>query len=140
MTDGPVLFLLLGGLILGFGAWAGWTVGARRARRPQPVPDQVWLCDACHSFNEPERGACYACHRARPAEAPTVVPDAEFRLDQQFGRVKDGGGRGASRPWLGGDEPLRDSGPATHPGAVAGTTVVAPPTDDRTSPDATVSR
>jgi hypothetical protein len=115
MTDGPVLFLLLGGLTLGFAAWAGWTVGARRARTPTAPPDRLWLCDACQSFNEPERTACYRCHRPMPAEARSVTPDAEFRVDQHFGPAKDGGGRGMSRPWLGADEPLRDDWLAAHP-------------------------
>jgi len=137
MTDGPVLFLLLGGLILGFGAWAGWTVGAwRRARRPETLPDRLWLCDACHSFNDPEREACYSCHRARPPEARSVAPDAEFRVDQHFARAKDGGGRGMSRPWLGADEPLRDAWLAAHPG----TDPARPPGDDPSSPDATSPR
>lgn len=116
MPDSPILFLVIGGLVLGFGAWAGWSAGARRARKPKPLPDRLWLCDACHSFNEPERAACYACHRPRPMGARSVVPDAEFHVDQRFGRAKDGGGRGSTRLWLGADEPLRDAWLAAHPG------------------------
>jgi len=126
VPDSPILFLVIGGLVLLFGAWAGWTVGARRARKPKPLPDRLWLCDACHSFNEPERAACYACHRPRPVDARSVVPDTEFQVDQRFGRAKGGGGRGSTRPWLGAAEPLRDAWLAAHPG----TELVVPPADD----------
>ncbi len=132
MTDSPILFFVIAGLVLGFGAWAGWAVGAHRtrgARRPKPLPDRLWLCDHCQSFNEPEREACYACHRPRPADARSVAPDAEFRIDQRFGRAKDGGGRGSTRPWLGADEPLRDAWLAAHPG-----TEPAVPANDEAPP------
>ena len=108
MPDSPILYLVVGGLVLGFGAWAGWTLGARRAGKARPLPGQLWLCDTCHSFNEPEREACYGCHRPRPADARSVVPDAEFHVDQRFGQGEDEGGRGSTRPWLGAVDPLRD--------------------------------
>lgn len=117
MTDGPILFLLLGGIVLGLAAWAGWTAGARRKRRTAPVLDQKWLCEACHSFNEPLREACYSCRRPRPSEARVVAPDRPFRIQQQFGRAKGGPGRGRSRPWLGAEEPLLEPWLSTHPGA-----------------------
>lgn len=126
MPDSPILFLVIGGLVLGFGAWAGWAAGARRARKPNPPPNELWLCDACHSFNEPEREACYACHRPRPIDARSVVPDAEFQVDQRSGRAKDGRGRDSTRPWLGADEPLRDAWLAAHPS----TEPPVPPADD----------
>ena len=141
MTDGPILFLVIGGLVLGFGAWAGWTVGARRARKSTRLPGRLWLCDACNSFNPAEREACYGCHRPRPADARSVVPDAGFRVDQRFGRAKDGGGRGSSRPWLGADEPLRDAWLAAHPstGPVEPSVDQVPPAADdaATTTDAT---
>lgn len=120
MPDSPILFLVLGGLILGFGAWAGWTVGARRARKPNPLPDRLWLCDACHSFNEPEREVCYGCHRPRAMDARSVVPDAEFHIDQRFGRASDGAGWGSSRSVV----PPADEAPR-------------PPDEDATKADAT---
>jgi hypothetical protein len=130
MPDSPILFLVIGGLVLGFGAWAGWTVGARRARSPKPPPDRLWLCDGCHSFNEPEREACYGCHRPRPVDARSVVPDAEFHIDQRFGQAADGGGRGSSRPWLGAVDPLRDEWLAGRPS----TEPVVPPADEASPP------
>ncbi|MEX1169348.1 MAG: hypothetical protein WEE50_04315 [Chloroflexota bacterium] len=114
MPDNPILYLGLLGLIVGFSAWAGWTLGARRAARPIPPPDVLWLCDACHSFNEPERRACYACHRARPGDARTVERGADFQLVQRTGRPIDDGGRGATGLWLGADEPLLDDWLAGH--------------------------
>lgn len=113
MPDSLILYLVLGGLVLGFGAWAGWIVGARRARRPKPVPVRLWLCDACHSFNEPERAACYRCHTVRPVDARSVVPDAEFHVDQRFGRAIDDGGRGSTRPWPGPPPTDDDATPPT---------------------------
>ncbi len=114
MPDSPTLFLVIGGLILGLGALAGWTAGARRARKRRPIPDRLWLCDACHSFNEPKRDVCYGCRRPRPVGALSVVPDADFRIAQRFGRTIDGGGRGSSRPWLGADEPLLHESQVAH--------------------------
>jgi hypothetical protein len=104
----PLLFLVVGGLVLGLGAYAGWSIGARRVRKPAALPDRLWLCDACRSFNEPEREVCYRCHRERAIDARSVVPDATFHVDQRFGQVKGGDGRGASRPWLGSDDPILD--------------------------------
>ena len=115
MPDNPVVYLALLGLVIGFSAWAGWTFGARRTPRPIPPLGRLWLCDACHSFNEPERGACYACHRARPGDAWTVERDADFHLVQRTGRAIDGGGWGATGPWLGADEPLLDDWVTSHP-------------------------
>jgi hypothetical protein len=115
VLDNLILYLVFGGFALGVGAWAGWTLGARRARRPRSlVPDRLWLCDACHSFNEPEREACYGCRRSRPADARSVVPDAEFHIDQRFGRVTD----------------LRDRWLDTRPSAEP----VVPPADDASPP------
>ena len=74
------------------------------------MPDRVWLCDACRSFNDPTHLTCYRCHRPRPVEAREIVPDPEFRVDQQLGSQRTSTQIGASsRPWLAGEEPLRDA-------------------------------
>jgi len=109
VPDSPILFLVLGGLVLGFTAWAGWAMGARRARRLKPLPDSVWLCPACRSINEPDRDACYHCRAPRPSDARTIVPEVEFHVDQRFGREIDDGGRGGTGAWLGAEEPLLDA-------------------------------
>jgi hypothetical protein len=131
MPESPILYLALLGLVIGSAAWAGWTLGARRrANQPKPLPAQLWLCEACHSFNELERMICYACRRVRPVDAQTVTPDVEFRVDQHMARPIDHGGRGASRPWLGADEPLLDSWLTAHPGVVR----PGPSADDEATP------
>ncbi len=109
MPDDPLLYLVLASIVLGLGAWAGWNVGARRRRTPPPLPDEVWLCDGCRSFNDPVRESCYHCHRPRAGDARVVVPDPEFHLDQQLGRAKTSISWGRSSPWLGAEEPLRDA-------------------------------
>lgn len=142
MPDNPILYLGLLGLVIGFSAWAGWTLGARRAARPIPPPGRLWLCDACHSFNEAERGICYACHRARPGDARTVERDADVHLVQRTGRAIDDGGRGATGPWLGADEPLLDDwlanraarAPEQEPPRVTETPADRPGTDAGSTP------
>lgn len=116
MPDSPIVYLLLAGLVSAFGAWAGWNFGGRRKRKKQRVlPDLVWLCPSCSSFNDPPHEACYHCRRRRPADAQFVVPDAEFHIEQRFGPTNGDGDRGASKPWLGAEEPLRDASLAGHP-------------------------
>ena len=113
MPDDPLISIIVGAIFLAFAAWAGWNVGGwRRGRRDDRhavVPAQVWLCDGCHSFNDPTNETCYRCHRPRAADARVVEPDPEFHLDQQLGRTKTSVSWGASNPWLAADEPLRDA-------------------------------
>ena len=109
MLADPLVFVVVGAIILGFAAWAGWNVGGWRRDRSHVLPDQVWLCDGCHSFNDPTHLTCYACHRPRRLDARVVEPDPEFHLDQQLGRSKTSVSWGASSPWLAGEEPLRDA-------------------------------
>lgn len=105
------LFLYFGAVVVvfAFAAWAGWAVAGRRASTPKILPDRVWLCAACKSFNDPTHATCYRCHQPRPDDARFVVPDPEFRIDQQLGRAKGSTQLGASSPWLAGEEPLRDA-------------------------------
>jgi hypothetical protein len=109
MPDDPLVFLALTVIVFAVAAWAGWTVAARRDRTPPALPDTVWLCEACRSYNDPTHLTCYRCHRARPIDAREVVPDRHFHVAQQLGRRKDSTQLGASRPWLAGEEPLRDA-------------------------------
>lgn len=115
MPESPIVYLLLAGLVLLICASAGWNFGGRRKKKRRILPDHVWLCPSCTSFNDPAQDACYHCRRPRPADARFVVPDAEFHIEQRFGPAKGAGGRGASSPWLGADEPLRDAWLAGHP-------------------------
>lgn len=108
MPDNGLLFFVAAAIVLGFGAWAGWNVAGRRTAKPAILPDRVWLCDACKSFNDPTHATCYRCHRPRPADARYVEPDPEFHVTQQLGRTKGSTNLGASSPWLAGEEPLRD--------------------------------
>jgi hypothetical protein len=108
MPDAP-LFLIAASVVLLFSAWAGWNVGGRRNRKPPILPDRVWLCDACKSFNDPTHVACYRCHRPRSVDAREVEPDPEFKIDQQLGRSKSSLDWGPSSPWLAAEEPLRDA-------------------------------
>lgn len=108
MPDGPLLYLVSVAIVFAVCAWAGWEVAGRRARKPQILPDRVWLCDACKSFNDPTHLTCYRCHRPREVDARFVAPDPNFRVDQQLGRQKGSTDLGASSPWLAGEEPLRD--------------------------------
>ena len=144
MPSDPLLYLALMAIVLGGGVWLGWTVGAprrREGRRSRPLPHELWLCDRCRSFNEPERQVCYQCRRERPPEAPTVAPTATFEIVQRFGAGSgDGGVRGPSRPWLGVDEPLRERWLATHPGPAATASesdATAPPPGPRRPSDET---
>lgn len=109
MPDNAVAFLVVATIVLGFGAWAGWNFGGRRNEKPAILPDRVWLCDACKSFNDPTHLTCYRCHRPRRADAREVEPDPEFHIDQQLGRSKTSISWGASSPWLAAEEPLRDA-------------------------------
>jgi len=108
VPDNPLLFLAVTAIVLGFGAWAGWNFAGRRTAKPAILPDRVWLCDACKSFNDPTHATCYRCHRPRPADARYVEPDPDFHVTQQLGRPKGSTNLGASNPWLAGEEPLRD--------------------------------
>ncbi len=105
----PLVFFSAAAVVLLFAAWAGWTVGGRRDRKPPILPDRVWLCDACTSFNDPTHLTCYRCHQPRAIDAREVEPDPEFKIDQQLGKSKTSIGWGASSPWLAADEPLRDA-------------------------------
>ena len=96
-------------VVFAFAAWAGWAVAGRRAARPKLLPDRVWLCPACSSFNDPTHQTCYRCHQPRPDDARFIAPDPEFKVDQQLGRPKGSTQLGASSPWLAGEEPLRDA-------------------------------
>jgi hypothetical protein len=109
VPDNAFAFLVIAAIVLGFGAWAGWTVGGRRRDKPAILPDRVWLCDACTSFNDPTHLSCYRCHAPRRADAREVEPDPEFHIDQHLGRSKTSVSWGASSPWLAADEPLRDA-------------------------------
>jgi hypothetical protein len=104
-----LVFFVAATVVLLFAAWAGWNVGGRRSGKPSILPDRVWLCDACKSFNDPTHATCYRCHRPRPTDAREIVPDAEFKVDQQLGRSKTSVAWGASSPWLAAEEPLRDA-------------------------------
>lgn len=96
-------------VVFAFAAWAGWAVAGRRASRPKLLPDRVWLCPTCSSFNDPTHQTCYRCHQPRPDDARFIAPDPEFKVDQQLGRPKGSTQLGASSPWLAGEEPLRDA-------------------------------
>jgi hypothetical protein len=109
MPDDPLVYLVATAIVFGLCAWAGWEVAGRRARKPDILPDRVWLCDGCKSFNDPTHLTCYACHRVRPDDARYVAPDPNFHVDQQLGRQKGSTQLGASSPWLAGEEPLRDA-------------------------------
>lgn len=109
MPSDALLFLALTIAVFAFAAWAGWNVAGRRERKPPILPDRVWLCETCKSFNDPTHATCYHCHRPRPIDAREVVPDPEFHIDQQLGRQKTSTQLGASSPWLAGEEPLRDA-------------------------------
>lgn len=62
-------------------------LATRAARRSAPVPpSSVWLCDACHSFNDGESSVCYRCRRARPEDAPSVTTGEPPAIEQRFGR------------------------------------------------------
>ena len=110
MPDSPLLYLIAVAVVFAIAAWAGWAIAGRRAPKPSVLPDRVWLCDNCHSFNDPTHATCYRCHRPRPIDAREIEPDPEFRVDQQLGRPKGSTQLGASgTPWLAGEEPLRDA-------------------------------
>ena len=109
MPDDPLVYLAATAIIFALCAWAGWEVAGRRARKPDILPDRVWLCDGCKSFNDPTHLTCYACHRPRPVDARYITPDPKFHVDQQLGRRKGSTQLGASSPWLAGEEPLRDA-------------------------------
>ena len=109
MSSDLVLYFGAVVVVFAFAAWAGWAVAGRRASTPKILPDRVWLCAACKSFNDPTHATCYRCHQPRPDDAQFVVPDPEFRIDQQLGRSKGSTQLGASSPWLAGEEPLRDA-------------------------------
>ena len=109
MPDSPLLYLTAVAVVFAVAAWAGWAIAGRRAPKPSVLPDRVWLCDGCHSFNDPTHATCYRCHRPRPIDAREVEPDPEFHVDQQLGRPKGSTQLGASSPWLAGEEPLRDA-------------------------------
>ena len=109
MPDNALAFLVIAAVVLGFGAWAGWNFGGRHKEEPAILPDRVWLCDSCKSFNDPTHLTCYRCHQPRRTDAREVVPDAEFHVDQHLGRSKTSVSWGASSPWLAAEEPLRDA-------------------------------
>jgi len=68
-----------------YGAWR-W-VARRNAQRLAPTaPVAFWLCEACRSFNAGDTDRCYRCHRARPADPPTVDATVPPSWDQRFGR------------------------------------------------------
>lgn len=109
MPDNPIIYVIIAAIVLGFGAWAGWSFGGRRHEKPAILPDRVWLCDSCKSFNDPTHLTCYRCHEPRRADAREVEPDPEFHVDQHLGRSKTSVSWGASSPWLAAEEPLRDA-------------------------------
>jgi hypothetical protein len=109
MPDNAFVFFILAAIVLGFGAWAGWSFGGRRQDKPAILPDRVWLCDSCKSFNDPTHLTCYRCHQPRRADAREIEPDAEFHVDQHLGRSKTSVSWGPSSPWLAAEEPLRDA-------------------------------
>lgn len=109
MPDSPLLYLVSVAVVFAICAWAGWAVAGRRASKPQILPDRVWLCAACKSFNDPTHLTCYRCHQPRPVDPTYVTPDPDFHVDQQLGRQKGSTQLGASSPWLAGEEPLRDA-------------------------------
>lgn len=109
MPDNALAFFIIAAIVLGFGAWAGWNFGGRRNEKPAILPDRVWLCDNCTSFNDPTHLTCYRCHESRRADAREVEPDPEFHIDQHLGRSKTSVSWGASSPWLAAEEPLRDA-------------------------------
>jgi len=53
------------------------------------APTAWWSCPGCHSLNAAGHEVCYACGRARDAEAPATDPDAEPFAPQSFGRRMD---------------------------------------------------
>lgn len=109
MPDDAFAFLVIAAIVLGFGAWAGWNFGGRRQDRPAILPDRVWLCDSCKSFNDPTHLTCYRCHEPHRADAREIEPDPEFHVDQHLGRSRTSVSWGASSPWLAAEEPLRDA-------------------------------
>jgi hypothetical protein len=109
MPDSPLLYLIAVAVVFAVAAWAGWAIAGRRPPKPSVLPDRVWLCEGCQSFNDPTHVTCYRCHRPRPIDARYVEPDPEFHVDQQLGRPKGSTQLGASNPWLAGEEPLRDA-------------------------------
>lgn len=109
MPDNPIIYVVIAAIVLGFGAWAGWNFGGRHHEEPAILPDRVWLCDSCNSFNDPTHLTCYRCHEPRRADAREVEPDPEFHIDQHLGRSKTSVSWGASSPWLAAEEPLRDA-------------------------------
>jgi hypothetical protein len=155
MPDNAIAFFILAAIVLGFGAWAGWNFGGRRNEKPAILPDRVWLCDSCKSFNDPTHLACYRCHAPRRADAREIEPDPEFHVDQHLGRSKTSVSWGASSPWLAAEEPLRDawlseraraseqaladSEPApafwSDPGETAETTTTGEPVAEPATPD-----
>ncbi len=144
MPDDPLVSFIVGSIVLAIAAWAGWSVGGwrrgRRDDRHQVVPAQVWLCDGCHSFNDPTHETCYRCHHPRPADARVVEPDPEFHLDQQLGRSKTSVSWGASSPWLAADEPLRDAWLAARAAEGAPAASEAGPDDASDSATGSASR
>jgi len=136
-----VVFLIVGVVVLLFASWAGWHVGGWRGKTKPPIlPDRVWLCDACKSFNDPTHATCYRCHQPRPADAREIEPDPDFHIDQQLGRSKSSLDWGASSPWPAAEEPLRDAWlsergrPTEAARAAAPATDAAPPTDPDDAP------
>jgi len=117
VSNDALVFLVALTVVFLVCAWAGWNIAARRERKPPVMPDRVWLCDACRSFNDPTHLTCYRCHRPRPVEAREIVPDPEFRIDQRLGSQRTSTQLGASRPWLASEEPLRDAWLAGRAGA-----------------------
>ncbi len=122
--DERIWWLIGGWLALMSCGYLGWQLGARRTPDKQrergktgPPTETLWLCEACHSFNEAEREVCYRCREPRAPDARTVVPDAVFHVDQRFGSAKQSESRGPSGVWAGGDEPLRDAWLAAQPPA-----------------------
>jgi hypothetical protein len=114
MPDSPFVFFAAAIAVLLIAAWAGWQVGGRRASKPKILPDRVWLCDNCKSFNDPTHLTCYRCHQPRADDARFVEPDPDFHVTQQLGRPKGSTILGASSPWLAGEEPLRDAWLSEH--------------------------
>ena len=109
MPDGPLLYFVSVAIVFAVCAWAGWEVAGRRARKPQILPDRVWLCDGLQVVQRPDPPTCYRCHRRARSMPASWCPIPSFRVDQQLGRPKGSTDLGASSPWLAGEEPLRDA-------------------------------
>lgn len=135
MPTDPIVFMVLTVVVLAVCAWAGWNVAGRRERKPPILPDRVWLCEACKSFNDPTHATCYRCHRPRPIDAREVVPDPEFHIDQQLGGQKTSTQLGRSSPWLAGEEPLRDAWLAERARAGEHAPAVSAPEETPNPPD-----